>query len=78
MAVAKVTVTGKVGPGGALSALVFNDVTAVVLDFNRQVTQIYKGQLTGPCQEVDMAQTVTVTDTVAGAGLGHTVVVSSS
>ncbi len=78
MAVAKVTVTGKVGPGGSLTALVFNDVTGIVLDFQRQVTKICKGDITGPGQEVDMAQTITVTDTVAGAGLGHTVVVSSS
>lgn len=78
MAIAKVTVTGKTGPGGALTALVYNDVTALVLDFNRQVTKICKGDINGPGQEVDMAQTITVTDTVAGAGLGHTIVVSSS
>lgn len=78
MAVAKVTVTGKTGPGGSVSALVFNDVKSLVLDFDRQVVRVNKGDVTGPGQEVDMAQTITVTDTVAGAGLGHTIVVSSS
>jgi hypothetical protein len=78
MAVAKVTATGKLGPGGAVAAIVINDVTAIVLDFNRQITKICKGDVTGPGLEVDMAQTITVTDTVAGAGLGHTIVVSSS
>jgi hypothetical protein len=78
MATARVTATGKVGPGGTVTSLVFNDVTALVLDFNRQITKICKGDVTGPGQEVDMAQTITITDTVAGAGLGHTIVVSSS
>lgn len=78
MAVARVTVTGKVGPDKSVSSLVFTDVNGITLDFKRQVTLIYKGEIGGPAQEVDMAQTITVTDTVAGAGLGHTIVVSSS
>jgi hypothetical protein len=78
MAVAKVTSTGKIGPDKAVTSLVLEDVTAIVLDFKRQVTKICKGDISGPGLEVDMAQTITITDTVAGAGLGHTIVVSSS
>lgn len=77
MATARVTATGKVGPGGSVSSLVFTDVKALLLDFDKQVTKILKFE-GGPAVEIDMAQTITVTDTVAGAGLGHTIVVSSS
>lgn len=78
MAVAKVTVTAKTGPAKSVSSQIFTGVTALTLDFKRQLIQVYAGELTGPAAEFDMADTITVTDTVAGAGLGHTIVVSSS
>lgn len=79
MATATVTVTAKTGPAAAVSGLAITEVKALVLDFSRQVVQVFKGSLgTAPYKEFDMADTITITDTVAGAGLGHTIVISSS
>lgn len=78
MASATVTVTGKTGPAGSVTALVITDVKALTLDFDRQVYQVFKGPLGGaPYKEFDMKQTATLTDTIAGAGLNHTIAISS-
>ena len=77
MALAKVTVTAKTGGGVANSAFVINGATGLILDFNRQVIRVVQGDITGPGQEFDMGDTATLTDTIAGVKLGHTIAISS-
>lgn len=69
----KVTYTGVMGPGSALTATVFNDVTCVTLGLARGVAEIVYGTPSRTAV-VEISATTTITDTiVAGA---HTIVIS--
>ncbi len=69
----KVTYTGVIGPGTALTSAVFNDVTDLRLHLSRGVAEITYGT---PSQIaiVEISATTTLTDTISSGA--HTIVIS--
>ncbi len=62
MAQGTATITAKSGPGLTNTAIPLSGITAMSIDWARQVIQIYQGaQLTGPCREYDLTGVTTLT-----------------
>lgn len=72
----KVTVTGKVGPGNTVTALVVNDVTYFGIDTKNEILRVVAGgnDPSAKGQEFDIGAATTITVTVSGTD--YTVVVS--
>lgn len=58
------TVTAKSGPAQQATAVSLTGVTAMSINWNRLLVQIYQGSdLTGPCKEFDLTGVTTFTIT---------------
>jgi len=71
---AKVTITGTTGPGLAVTALVFNDVVDLDVDFSRNVIKITRSSA-GGITYYDYSANATLTWTITA---GATVIVIST
>ena len=71
----KVTYTGTVGPGITATAVVFNNVSRLNLDFSAKTGTIYYNNGDGPAiAGVTLNGVTTLTDTIASGN--HTIVIS--
>lgn len=58
---ATVTVTGVAGPAQAVTALVFSNVTSILIDATTNMITLVQGSVTIPPISINAATTVTVT-----------------
>jgi len=68
------TVTGKVGPGSAITAQVFNNVTFFSIDTPNEVLDIMFNNGSGADRrQIDISAATTITCTVSGANYTLTI-----
>lgn len=59
-----ITLTGTAGPGNVLTAVVFNNITSVTIDFDKNLIHMIQGSVALPA--ISVAAGTVVTGTKAG------------
>lgn len=70
------TVTGTAGPGNALTAQVFNNVTSFAIDISKQMLTLEGGDAGPNPKYIAISAATTITVTLAAAAGNYTVVIS--